>query len=136
MGGGLVGEELLPEGRVAPLGGVDPDETYGYRLRAPCREDLQGVAIHDLDDDSRFRGGRGAGEESEKEKNKGKGCPPLASRGTFPVRSSDQQGVSLFAMSESLLQRFGVDLHLHALDAVRKEGLEDHALLLLRHPPQ
>ena len=79
MGGGLVGKELLPEGRVAPLGGVDPDEAHGHGFRAPGRADAQGVAVHDLVDDSRFRGGRGAGEESEKEKKKnGKGGSPLA----------------------------------------------------------
>jgi hypothetical protein len=79
MGGGLVGEELLPEGRVAPLGGVDPDESHGHGFRVPGRADAQGVAVHDLDDDSRFRGGRGAGEEPRKEKKKnGKERPTLA----------------------------------------------------------
>ncbi len=77
MGGGLVGEELLPEGRVAPLGGVDPEEAHGHGFRAAGRADPQGVAVQDLVDDSRFRGGRGNGEEAEKEKIRyGKRSPP------------------------------------------------------------
>ena len=78
MGDGLVGEELLPCGRVAPLGGVDPDQAHRDGLCAPGRADAQGVAVDDLVDDSRFRGGRRAGEEPEKEKKNGKERPPPA----------------------------------------------------------